>query len=207
MTPLRRRMIEDMTLRNFAPQHDQAYLRVRRPVRLATSTPPPNALAPSTSAPTCSIWSRRGRSPGASTTRPAVPCSSSTASPSARTASSPRSPAPRRPRRSRSSSASRRWPVPRRPAQPQAPRHAHDRLRRRVAPLRGRHPPRRGHRQCPHGHPRSTGQGAQGSRRDALAAAAGHPPRVLEDRTGRQPSSSPAPPRPAAHPPDGPDGL
>src|SRR5271165_5714587 len=39
------------------------------------------ASAPSTSAPTCSSWSRSDRPPGTSTSRPALPSSSSTASP------------------------------------------------------------------------------------------------------------------------------
>ena len=76
----------------------------------------------------------------------------------------------------------------------QNPKHravAHDRLRRRAAALRGRPAPRRGHRQRPHGHPRPPGQGAQGPRRDALAAAPGGPPRVLEDSTGPGRTSSP----------------
>ena len=61
----------------------------------------------------------------------------------------------------------------------QNPKHravAHDRLRRRVATLRGRPAPRRGHRQRPHGDPHPPGQGTQGPRRDALAAAADGPP-------------------------------
>src|SRR5271157_5856822 len=67
-------------------------------------------------------------------------------------------------------------PVSRRATEPQAPRVAHDRLRRRVATLRGRPAPRRGHRQRPHGDPHPPGQGTQGPRRDALAAAADGPP-------------------------------
>ena len=47
-------------------------------------------------------------------------------------------PAPRRPRNSRSSSARTRWPGFSSVPEPQAPRVAHDRLRRRVATLRGR---------------------------------------------------------------------
>ena len=43
----------------------------------------------------------------------------------------------------------------------------------------------------PHGPPRPPGQGAQGPRRDALAAAPGRPPRVLGDATGPGRTSSP----------------
>ena len=85
------------------------------------------------------------------------------------------------------------------PAQPQAPRRAHDRLRRRVATLRGRHAPRRGHRQRPHGHPPAPGQGTQGPRRHALAATADHPPPVLEDPAARTVPLPRTQPRPADH--------
>ena len=65
MTPLRRRMIDDMTLRNFTPKTIQAYVdcvaRFARHFGTLTRAP----RAPSTSAPTCSTSSRSDTSPPA----------------------------------------------------------------------------------------------------------------------------------------------
>ena len=74
MTPLRRRMIDDMTFRNFTPKTIQAYVRcvarfaryfplLTRPTRLGTGP-----------APSCSIFSESGASPSATLTRPAASC-------------------------------------------------------------------------------------------------------------------------------------
>jgi hypothetical protein len=98
-------------------------------------------------------------------------------------------------------------PVSRRAAQPQAPRVAHNRLRRGPATLRGRPAPRRGHRQRPHGHTRPPGQGAQGPRHDARAAAADAPPRVLGGLPARAVPLPRAPVRPPGQPAHRPDGL
>src|SRR5262245_7158001 len=98
-------------------------------------------------------------------------------------------------------------PLPRRATEPQAPRLAHDRLRRWAAALRGRPPPRRGHRRRPHGHPRPPGQGAEGPRCDALAAAPGRPPRVLGDLPAQAVPLPRTRARPAGQPTHRPDGL
>ena len=78
MTPLRRRMIDDMTLRNFTPTTIQAYVRcVARFARYFDSLTRASS-APNTSAPSCSTCSKSGASPSATITRPAAPCASST---------------------------------------------------------------------------------------------------------------------------------
>ena len=57
MTPLRRRMIDDMTLRNFTPKTIQAYVRcVARFARYFHCSP--ERLGPSTCEPTCSTCAR-----------------------------------------------------------------------------------------------------------------------------------------------------
>ena len=53
MTPLRRRMIEDMHLRNFAPRTITVYVNCVA-ASPGTSARPPNSSGPRTSAPTCS---------------------------------------------------------------------------------------------------------------------------------------------------------
>ena len=209
MTPLRRRMIEDLTLRNLAPRTIETYIESRRRLRSAL---PHLARAPRTRArpllpppprpgaagllerqfnqTRCALRFLYRITLGRDWVVAGVAC-------------------PKVPRK---------LPVVLSPdemarffaaiAQPQAPRPAHDRLRRRIAALRGRRAPRRGHRQPPHGHPRPPGQGPQGSRRHALAAAPGHPPRVLEGQSARAPTSSPAAsPISRSAPGTRPDGL
>jgi hypothetical protein len=77
MTPLRRRLIDDMTLRNLTPETIKAYVGcvggARRPTNnnpppqslasLATSTLPPSIWVRNTFAPSCSISSRNVASP------------------------------------------------------------------------------------------------------------------------------------------------
>ena len=78
MTPLRRRMIDDMTLRNFTPQTIQAY--VRCVARFAQhSAHPPTILAQNTFAPTCSTSSRSNELPSVTISRTVARCDSSTA--------------------------------------------------------------------------------------------------------------------------------
>jgi hypothetical protein len=108
MTPLRRRMTEDLILRNRSPRRS-ASISTGAPTSPGTSTPRPNTSGPTTSAPTCSTWSRSDRPPGTSTSRPAWRSSSSTPSPWSGIVSLPPSPAPRRPSHSPSSSARTRW--------------------------------------------------------------------------------------------------
>jgi glycogen debranching enzyme len=62
MTPLRRRMIDELTLRNRAPRTIHVYTECVADFALHFHASP-EASAPSTSAPTCSTSSRSGRSP------------------------------------------------------------------------------------------------------------------------------------------------
>ena len=78
MTPLRRRMTEDMILRNLALGRSDNTLTAL-PVAPGTSTPLPSASGPNRSARTCSTSSKSITSPGATTAKFALPCSSSTA--------------------------------------------------------------------------------------------------------------------------------
>jgi hypothetical protein len=64
-----------------------------------------------------------------------------------------------------------------------APRRAHDCLRRRPPRRRGRRTPSQRHRQSTHGPPRPPGQGPQGPLCHALARAPGDPPGRLEAGT------------------------
>lgn len=81
MTPLRRRMIDDMRLRNLAPKTIEVYTqRVAAFAKHFKRSPRPSA--PTRSAPTSSISSRNATSPGATTTRPSPHSASSTRSPS-----------------------------------------------------------------------------------------------------------------------------
>ena len=207
MTPLRRRMIEDMKLRNLAPRTIKVYVaRVATFARhFGTS---PEALGPddvrayllhlvqekhvSWSVYNQTVAALRflyevtlGRDGVLRAHR--LPQAAQEA---------PRRPQPRRGR-----------PVLRGHRRPQAPRHPHDRLRRRAADLRGRRPARRRHRQPAHGHPRPPGQGPQGPLRDALAAAAGPAPRVLEGRPADRLALPRRRPGPAHHRRHGAPGL
>ena len=186
MTPLRRRMIDDMTLRNFTKATIEAYVRcVARFARHFRSSP--DLLGPEQvrayllhllqerhvslsyyKLTRCALRFFYRETLG----RDDVPASLAPVK-------QPRTlPVVLRPRRAGS--------LLRRHHQPQAPRAAHDRLCRRVAGLRGHPPARRGHRQRAHGHPRPPRQGAEGSLRHALPAAAGDPPRLLEGRPARR---------------------
>ena len=78
MTPLRRRMTEDMILRNLAPGTIRQYVNCVAGSP-GTSTPLPSASGPNRSARTCSTSSKSVTSPGATTAKFALPCSSSTA--------------------------------------------------------------------------------------------------------------------------------
>ena len=145
MTPLRRRMIDDMELRNLAPRTIHTYVVRVATFALVISGGRPKISPPPPPPPTSSTSSRRNASPGASTTRPSPRRSSSTRSPSIDRASCQRIQCPKhhaiRPQ-------PRGYPLLlRRHPRHQAPCHPHARLRRRPADLRGRRPPPRGHRQ------------------------------------------------------------
>src|SRR3954452_13606725 len=70
--------------------------------------------------------------------------------------------------------------------QPPPSGHPHDRLCRRPEDLRSPGPARRRHRQPTHGHPRPAGQGVQRSLRHALAPAAHLAPGILESSSASQ---------------------
>ena len=78
MTPLRRRMTEDMILRNLAPGTIRQYVNCVAGFAPHFNTSP-SASGPNRSARTCSTSSKSITSPGATTAKFALPCSSSTA--------------------------------------------------------------------------------------------------------------------------------
>ena len=110
MTPLRRRMTEDLILHNSVPQDDPALHQVGRRFRPAlphlarTTRARARPLLPAPPGPGATGLLER---PQAGPPRPPVPLPRH---PGQGRGSSPRSPAPRRPRSSRSSSARTRWP-------------------------------------------------------------------------------------------------
>jgi hypothetical protein len=74
MTPLRRRMIDDMTLRNLSPHTVEAYVRaVAQFARHFGRSP--EQLSGEDARGICCIWCRTGTRAGAATTLPAAGCS------------------------------------------------------------------------------------------------------------------------------------
>ena len=58
ISPLRRRMIEDMTVRNFVPKTQSDYIRRVKNFAVFLGRTRPTALAGKMSAATCCIWHR-----------------------------------------------------------------------------------------------------------------------------------------------------
>src|SRR5208337_1745883 len=96
MTPLRRRMTEDMILRNFAPGTIRQYVHcIARYARYFNTSP--KDLGPEQVRLYLLHLVQGVTSPGATTAKFALPCSSSTAQPWVWIGSSRKSPAPRCP--------------------------------------------------------------------------------------------------------------
>ena len=176
MTPLRRRMTEDMNLRNFAPKPSRS-TSSGSPISPSTSTARPNTSAPRVRGLPAPLIQERHVS-WSYYNQARCACGSSTASPWADGSSDVVCPKQRKLPVVLSRT---RWPGSSRRSKSQAPRHAHDRLRRRPARLRG---PRLrvadidSRRMVIHVR---QGKGRKDRYVDALAAVAGGPPRVLED--------------------------
>lgn len=181
LSPLRRRMIEDMIVRNLSPATQRSYISAvskfsryfgRSPDRVeledvrafqvhlvstGISWPALNQIV-------CALsfflrpHARRGAHSGAHSL-----C-----------ARTPQAAGGTERRRSRA--------VPRGRVEPEEPRRAHHRLCGWAQGLRGRGTADRRHRQCPRRHPGAPRQGREGSQRDAVAPAAGHPAHLLAAR-------------------------
>ena len=185
ISPLRRRMIEDMTIRKFAPKTQASYIR-------------PSGTSPSSSAArrtrrarrTCARYQLHLASSGV-----AVPSQNATVT-ALRfffTVTLGRGEVARSHAfRSRAAQAAGRSEpgggraLPGSRAGPQVPGGAERGLWRGPARLRSDLAQGRRHRQRPHGHPGRAGQGAQGPLRHAVRASARAAARLVEGRRGRR---------------------
>ncbi|MET4037345.1 hypothetical protein ABMB68_008849 [Bradyrhizobium sp. RT4a] len=142
LSPLRRRMIEDMTVRNLSPATQRSYISAVSKFSRYFGRSPDQSWK--TSGPSRCIWSRPA-SHGRRLTRLSVRYGFSTASRSARRSS----PCARAPQAAGRSQRRRSGAVPRGSVEPEEPRRAHHRLCGQAQSLRGRGTADRGHRQHP----------------------------------------------------------
>ena len=191
MSPLRRRMIEDMTVRNLSPATQRSYVHaVAKFSRYFGRSPDRLGLEDVRAYQVHLVVGRRlvaGAQPDGLRLalllrRDARAAGDCRAHPLCAQAAAAAGGAERRRGRALSRGG----------AEPEAPRGADHGLCRRPAGVRGGRPQGRRHRQQPDGDPRRAGQRRQGPLRHALAAAARHPARLLARQHGPRTGCFPA---------------
>ena len=186
MSPLRRRMIEDMTIRKLAPKTQHGYMQQGQELRCVPRRDRPIRRASRTCAATSCIWRRAALACRPSIT-PSRRCGSFSGSRSSahdiveHTAFHPRA----------AQAAGRAQPggggaAARCRAGPQIQGGAERGLRRRIARRRGGLAQGLRHRQQAHGHPGRAGQRPQRPLRDAVAASARPAARLVEGGAARR---------------------
>ena len=183
MSPLRYRMIEDMQVRNLAPDTQRAYLQqiTQFACHFGKS---PEILGPAEIR-AYQLYLTRDRQLSASSILVAVSALRFIYKVTLKRRWSVDEVIPvcRKPQKLPVvMSQGRGLPVSRRRQEFEASRHSNHLLRGWAAGLRSGPPDSSGDRPPAHGHPRGGGQRAKGSLRDALAQAAGHSPKLLAVR-------------------------
>ena len=179
ISPLRRRMIEDMTIRKLAPKTQASYIRAVRDFTVFLGRSPDQASAEDLRRYQLHLASSGVSVPSQNATVTALRFFFAVTLGRSRGhgAHALRSRAPQAARRSEPGGGR---ALPGSGARPQVPGGAERGLWRGPARLRGGLAQDRRHRQHPDGHPGRAGQGPQGSLRDALRASAGAAARLVE---------------------------